>query len=304
MESWARRKLGDGLFECFVRPLIEPSFGVDCRDLSTPYLQGIMKRAHRAKFFLPRDGMGGVCTALTRGTDVRLGAEVESVEHDRDRVVVIQVDGTKVRVDGVVVATDARRAAGLLETVLGEESLRALNTAPYASMAHVNLRWSRDPWPENNFEMLLPIGAGPRPLLGTIVKKSTTSRLVPSGACMTNSYFSSKATQDLTNDELIETALRHVAETLGKGFSEPDAEVFSFERALAISPPGHYLTMKHLRDAMPARVGIAGDYLAFRCGDRCGQRRTCSPACVDNTALATASSFGARQIRGSLAERD
>ncbi|MCP3810821.1 FAD-dependent oxidoreductase [Mycobacteriaceae bacterium Msp059] len=262
MEVWARRRLGDPLFECLVRPLIEPSFGTDCRELSVPYLQGVMKRAHRAKFFLPWEGMGSVCSALTRGIDVRLGAEVTGIESGRDGVKIVTADASALHVEGVVVATDARRAAQLLETVLEPATVQALNSAPYASMAHVNLRWRRNPWPGNKFEMILPIGTGPRQLLGTIVKSSASSRLVPPGACMTNSYFSSRATQDLTNDELIDTALRHVAETLGKDFPEPEAEVFTSDRALAICPPGHYHAMKQLRDTVPARVAIAGDYLA------------------------------------------
>lgn len=262
METWARTRLGDNAFEYFVRPLIEPSFGTDCRDLSVPYLQGIMKRAHLAKFFLPRDGMGSVCAALTRNVDVRLGVEVVAVDLDGAEVVVSTAQGETSRVDGVIVATDAARAAGLLESCLGATEVQALRSAPYASMAHVNLRWVKNPWPANEFEMLLPIGAGPRPLLGTIVKTSATSQLVPAGGCMTNSYFSSAATRELTDDELIETALRHVGETLGKGFPDPVAEVFGIERALAICPPGHYRAMQELRNKMPARIGIAGDYLA------------------------------------------
>ncbi len=261
METWARTRLGDNAFEYFVRPLIEPSFGTDCRDLSVPYLQGIMKRAHLAKFFLPRDGMGSVCAALTRNVDVRLGVEVVAVDLDGAEVVVSTAQGETSRVDG----GDRRhgRCARRRSTRVrsgGATEVQALRSAPYASMAHVNLRWVKNPWPANEFEMLLPIGAGPRPLLGgTIVKTSATSQLVPAGGCMTNSYFSSAATRELTDDELIETALRHVGETLGKGFPDPVAEVFGIERALAICPPGgHYRAMQELRNKMPARIGIAG----------------------------------------------
>jgi protoporphyrinogen/coproporphyrinogen III oxidase len=260
-EEWSRRRLGDKPFEYVIRPLIEASFGTDCCDLSVAYLQAMLKRAHRVKYFLPRDGMSGVCTALTRRTDVRVATEVTAIERHRDDVVVVTADDATQRVDGVVIATDARCAAGILKNVVQPNTLRTLNSAPYASMAHVNLRWSCNPWPDNKFEILLPAGPGPRALLATIVTRSETSQLVPPGSCMTNSYFSSKATQEFSSQELIETAVRHVADTLGKGSAEPEAEVFSFERALAISPPGHYRSMKNLRDMLPAKIAIAGDYL-------------------------------------------
>jgi protoporphyrinogen/coproporphyrinogen III oxidase len=262
VEEWSRRRLGDKPFEYVIRPLIESSFGTDCRDLSVPYLQAMLKRAHRIKYFLPRDGMSGVCAALTRGTDVRFATEVTAVERDRDDVVVVTAGNTAQRVDGVVIATDALRAAELIKNVVAPQILRTLNSAPYASMAHVNLRWARNPWLDNKFEMLLPAGPGPRALLATIVTTSETSRLVPSGGCMTSSYFSSKATQELASQDLIGIAVRHIADTLGTSCSEPEAEVFSFERALAISPPGHYRSMKNLRDMLPAQIAIAGDYLS------------------------------------------
>ncbi|MGU3652791.1 protoporphyrinogen/coproporphyrinogen oxidase [Mycolicibacterium sp. A43C] len=263
MESWARRRLGDNLFECFVRPLIEPSFGTDCRDLSIPYLQGLMKRAHRAKFFLPRAGMGSLCTELARDAQVRLGTEVISVTAQSDGSVLVGIaDGTSLSATGVVVATDSATAAGLLGDAATADARRVLTEAPYASMAHVNLRWDRDPWPSSAFEMLLPIGGGPRDVLGTIVKTARTSDLVPAGARMTDSYFSSEATRRLDDDELIAVAQRHVGEILGSRYPQPEAEVFRFDRALATCPPGHYARMRDLRASMPPRIRLAGDYLA------------------------------------------
>ncbi|MGN7780414.1 protoporphyrinogen/coproporphyrinogen oxidase [Mycolicibacterium sp. 22603] len=263
MESWARRRLGDNLFECFVRPLIEPSFGTDCRDLSIPYLQGLMKRAHRAKFFLPRAGMGSLCAELARGAQVRLDTEVTTLTQRADGVVNIgMADGTSLAARGVVVATDSMTAAGLLADIAASDALATMADAPYASMAHVNLRWDRDPWPGNAFEMLLPIGTGARDILGTIVKTARTSTLVPGGARMTDSYFSCEATRRLGDDELIAVAQRHVGEILGSRYPQPEAEVFRFDRALAICPPGHYARMRDLRASMPPRIGLAGDYLA------------------------------------------
>ncbi|MGU3500950.1 protoporphyrinogen/coproporphyrinogen oxidase [Mycobacterium sp. C31M] len=263
MEMWARKRLGDNLFECFVRPLIEPSFGTDCRDLSVPYLQGVMKRAHRSKFFLPVEGMGSVCRALTAKVDVRLDTQVTGVEVDGQEVVVRTTDGQVVRADGVVIATDAPQTASLLDGQIGPDLAQSLRSVPYASMAHVNLRWRKDPWPNSEFEMLLPIGAGPRDILGTIVKTSRNAKeLVPAGARMTNSYFSSESTRRLSDGELVEATLRHVAKILGDGAPEPEAEVFRSERALATCPPGHYRAMSRLRGAMPPRIAVAGDYLA------------------------------------------
>ncbi|QTI68967.1 protoporphyrinogen/coproporphyrinogen oxidase [Gordonia polyisoprenivorans] len=262
METWSRRNLGDNIFECFVRPMIEPSFGSDCRDLSVPYLRGIMKRAHKSKFRLPREGMGSICAALTKGIDVQLGSEAIAVDKVDDAVTVTTASGETLRAEGVVVATDSLRAAEILEPMITPNAVRALRDAPYASMAHVNLRWAVDPWPGNDVEMLLPIGVGDRPILGTIVKTGATSPLVPSGARMLDAYLSSAATKAMTDQEMIDTTLRHVGEILGPAVPEPVAEVFTDHRALAVCPPGHYRAMQQLRNSMPGRVRIAGDYLA------------------------------------------
>ncbi|MEH3138962.1 MAG: FAD-dependent oxidoreductase, partial [Mycobacterium kyogaense] len=291
METWARRRLGDTLFECFVRPLIEPSFGTDCRDLSVPYLQGIMKRAHRAKFFLPRDGMGELCVALTRDVKVELQTEVEAVDARTDKVEVRTSDGEVLTAEGIVVATDSVSAATILAPNLDEQSVKALRSAPYASMAHVNLRWAEDPLPDNEFEMLLPVGTGPRPLLGTIMKTSRTSRLVPAGARMTDSYFSSEATRTLSDDELINVALQHVSDIYGCDLPDTVAEVFSIDRALAVSPPGSLPRDEEgARLASPQnrdRRGLSGPP---RSGNRRRQRRT---RCAASAGVATRSPMSA-----------
>lgn len=262
METWSRRLLGDQLFECFVRPMIEPSFGVDARDLSTPYLRGIMKRAHRARFYLPVGGMGGFCEALLNGVDVRLGAQAVSVEGTDGAMRVHLADGTHLDTAGVVVATDSRVAADLLSGLLDDDQLSTLRAAPYASMSHAVLRWQEDPWPERLTEMILPVGAGPRALLGTIVKTSRTSRCVPSGARMMNAYFSSEATRTLNDEAILEIALQQVRDVLGDSFPAPETEVIRIDRALASCPPGHYARMSALRSAMPAGIALAGDHLA------------------------------------------
>lgn len=262
METWARRRFGDNVFEYVVRPLIEPSFGSDCRDLSKPYLMGILKRAHKAAFRLPVDGMGRICEELTRDVDVRLNTAVTSVRRNGDQFVVTTEGSEQLTAARVVVATTSGVAGDLLGATLDAEQIGTLRDAPYASMAHSVLRWDRDPWPEHGLEMLLPVGAGARPLLGTIVKTGRTSRLVPDGARLMNSYFSSAATRAMSDEEIIDVALTHVRDIFGAGFTEPAASVVRFDVALATSPPGHYARMRELRAGLPRGLALAGDYLA------------------------------------------
>lgn len=262
METWARRRFGDNVFEYVIRPLIEPSFGTDCRELSTPYLAGILKRAHRAKFRLPVHGMGTIVEALVRDVDVQLGCRATAVTRDGDGYAVTIEDGRTLRTPELVIATPSAEAATLLADVLHEHQLEALRDAPYASMAHAVLRWEDDPWPGHELEMLLPVGAGPRPLLGTIVKTGRTSTLVPAGARLMNSYFSNEATRRLDDAQIIDLALDHVRAVYGGGFPPPKATVVRFGAALATSTPGHYARMRQLRTGLPEGLALAGDHLA------------------------------------------
>src|SRR5207244_11855682 len=79
---------------------------------------------------------------------------------------------------------------------------------------------------------------------------------------------------DLTTDDLLIQARSAVDDHLGS--AEPSfSHVFRYEHGLTIPVPGHYARMVALRDMMPARVRLAGDYFAhagIEAAVRAGQR--------------------------------
>lgn len=262
MEDWSRGAFGDRGFEYVVRPLIEPSFGSWCRQLSVPYLQGILKRAYKARFFVLRDGVGFLARALTADVDVRVGARVERVERAGDGFELTVGDGSTLRASSVVLAVDAPTAAEVAGSVLGPDVSASLRAAPYASMAHVSLRWLEDPWPDRDEEMLLPVGEGPRDALGYIVRSGRSSASVPDGAKSVDVYFSHDFTRVADDETVAKAALAGIREICGPSADPDESEVFRFDRALGICPPGHYAAMAALRRDVPHGIELAGDYLA------------------------------------------
>ena len=74
-------------------------------------------------------------------------------------------------------------------------------------------------------------------------------------------YFNGPPLAGLTNDDLLTEARAAVDVHLGS--AEPSfSHVFRYEHGLTIPVPGHYARMVALRDMMPARVRLAGEYFA------------------------------------------
>lgn len=262
MEAWSRRELGDRVHEFLVRPWIEPAFGVGVERLSVPFLTGILKRAYRARFRVPVDGMGAIADGFLRDADLRLNTPASRVARNDDGTLVVETPSGPLSAAGVVVATPGFVAADLLDGELDAETVKLMRSAPYAAMAHVVLAYADDPWPSYPTDMVLPVGPGDHPVVGIILHGRKSPEAVPAGGQLVDLYFNDSATRRMTDEELIDHANTTVAEFLGSAPDPTVAEVFRYDQALAFAPPGHYERMQQVRRAMPPDITVAGDYLA------------------------------------------
>lgn len=261
IDAWSRRELGDAVHEHLVRPWVEPAFGVGCERLATPFLHGVLKKAYRTRFTIPAAGMGDLCARLVRDIDVRTSAPATRIETREDGVRV-ELDDGALEADGVVVATDGPTAGRLLDGTLDDEATALLDGAPYSTMVHVTAGWERDPWPDAPVDMALPIGPGRHPVVGIILLGRKNPGAVPAGAQAVDAYLDETASRTSDDATARDLALRAITEMLGPSSPPSFVEVFRYERALALAPPGHYRRMQRLRSLVPPRVALAGDYLA------------------------------------------
>jgi oxygen-dependent protoporphyrinogen oxidase len=163
-----RQRLGDEVVDRLIDPLVGGINAGDVDELSlaatVPQLDAAARsgasslidacRAQRARitdpeapvFFAPRGGMGALATAvlddsMARGLDVVTG-RVVAVERDGSRWRVAFAGGRALSCDGVVLATPADVAAGLLRPHAAR-SATLLAAIPYASVAMVSLAVDR-----------------------------------------------------------------------------------------------------------------------------------------------------------------
>ena len=263
MENWSRRRLGDQVHEYLVRPWIEPAFGVGVERLSPPFLQGILKRAYRAKFRVPKAGMGDISKALLSGVNVKTSCAVQSVAKLEDgNYRVTTKTGTEVFA-GVIMATPAAITANLVDKTIASDAARQwLEQAPYAHMASIALGYHTDPWPHAPFDLALPVGAGDQPVVGIILHGRKAPHNVPDGGQLVNVFINDKATRAFSDEKLCELAVNHVNRWMGSSQAPDFIEFNRHEPALAYASPGHYARMQKLRRAMPHGLALAGDYLA------------------------------------------
>lgn len=261
MEAWSRRELGDRVHEYLVRPWVEPAFGVGTERLSVPFILGVLKRAYRARFAVPSTGIGDICDVFTRDVDVRTNVAVTKVSTNADGVEVEFGEGS-ISVDAAVVATDGDTAAAILGDRIDPHIAREMREAPYSTMVHATVGFARDPWPAAPYDMVLPVGPGEHPVVGIILLGRKSPNAVPAGGQAVDVYFNERFSSAATDDEVRARAVGAIEAMLGHAPAPAFVDVFRYERALALSPPGHYARMQTVRRSMPPHIRLAGDYLA------------------------------------------
>lgn len=260
IDAWSRRTFGDRVHEHLVRPWIEPAFGVGSERLAVPFLLGVLRRAHATRFTVPAAGMGELADRLAADLDVRTAHPVDAVAVRPDGVTITGSWGS-LEADAAVLATPAPVSAALLAGAVPEEADRLLREAPYSTMAHVSLAWRRDPLPDCPVDMALPVGPGAHPVVGLILHGRKNPGGVPEGGQAIDAYLDEETSLHVDDDEAVALATEAARVMLGVEVVPDHAEVFRFERALALAPPGHYARMQRLQSLVPERLALAGDFL-------------------------------------------
>lgn len=192
--DFAARRLGPGVVERLLAPMVAGVYGADPRQLSLkaafPTLAR-MEREHgslllgalrargegpRPRLQALRGGAGSLSRGLAQalGERLRLGVLVRGIEARAEHFVV-HTEQERITADAVVLATPAAAQASLLRG-LDPEAARALDEIPYAPMAIATAAWSAEafPRPIEGFGALVAGDARDEvPVLGTLFVSST-----------------------------------------------------------------------------------------------------------------------------------
>ena len=276
LESWARDKVGSNAYEFAVRAQIEPIWGL-AGELPSHTLWPALARVGarvppwRASASALRGGIGALCgwladaaRAAGPSAQVRTGVRVRSLDARARGVTAITGSGEAVEADAALVATDAHAAATLLDGCDPAGVTRsALEAVRYSGSVHVAVGYDRDPWPRFRPWAVVPVGPGPRAVLGLSLLARKCPASVPRGAQVVDVYLGDHGFRELEADAAAACAQAAIANHLGPPETEP-AFVWTFARRRAFPVPrrGAYAMVARAGSALPPRVRLAGDYVA------------------------------------------
>lgn len=260
LAEWARTNVGDRAYEYVIRPLMAPLTGADPKEISAAFTIALMSQVHRTQLSVPAGGLGRIASWLLDGIDVRLSTPVRSLEHVSGGVRVGTAEGT-IDLDGVVVATDVRRARDLLGGTADESVLAALDAVVPIPAYHVLLGYDTDPWPAARHDLVVQAGPGRHHNYGVLLNSRRAPYSVPPGGQTVSVYFDRNQAPESDEEQVVARARNAVDRAFGA--ATPDFHhVFGMDVALIAPTPGHYESMRAARDAMPATIRLAGDYLS------------------------------------------
>lgn len=260
LAQWARDSLGDRSFEYVLRPLMDPLTGADPTQISAGFVKTLLTQVQRTQLTVPDGGLGRIAEWLLAGVeDVRLNTPALSIEHTPEGVTVLTADGP-IEADAAVVATDVRTAAKLLDGVVDTGITDALAAVVPVTAHHIVFGYHRDPWPQVPYDLVVHGSPGMHHNYGVLLNGRRAPQSVPAGAQTASVWLDTAQTNGLTEPEVVDKARRAVAMAFSD--AQPDfTRIFQMDVALIAPVPGHYTAMRQARDAMPARLRLAGDFL-------------------------------------------
>lgn len=267
LESWSRKNLGDRPYEYIIRPLFDFLYAVPPSWLSTPFPIAIIQQALKMKLSVPPGGPVQVSQWLVESSnnlDLQLSSPVEAIRQDGDGYIV-EANGESYSADGLVVATEAYTAAKLMKNFISEDSHNKLMDAPYTDYAHVQIGYEKNPWPDYPADIVMPVGygEGPRSVGAMVLQSRRQKSAVPEGGELVGVYFTTPPLEHMTDEQIEQEALDYVHRTFGKTDIEPAfVKLFHYNKGLNIAKPGAYKALDNLRNELPDRVFLAGDYFS------------------------------------------
>lgn len=307
-----RRRLGSQALDRLIDPLLGTIYAADCDDLSArataPQIDRLA-RAHRSlicglRSVEPPPSCGGPLFVTLPGglerivdrlrepieaAELRLGARPGPLERTADgRYALSLSDGSELRVDGVLIATPADEAAGMLSMIspLAAMHLRSIH---YASTTVVTLRLPHSalPAPLRTAGVLMPAGerrgrraerlgaeqrAGKQPderrLLGACTSLSTKwPHLAERGEhwlrCSIARAGSATAMR-MSDGALVDRIADELQETIGLAGTPLDAHVTRWKRSLPVYRTGHIERVEHIEREIERLSGLELAGAAYR----------------------------------------
>jgi oxygen-dependent protoporphyrinogen oxidase len=117
--NFARRKMGDNVYDYLIRPAIEPYWYFSCEDASAAMLMALQAEAPGAQFYTLRGGMDKLVAQLTTDFPSHLGQSIAAIKKTPDGQFRLETDsGThETLFDGIIIATQAHHARQLVDSI-------------------------------------------------------------------------------------------------------------------------------------------------------------------------------------------
>lgn len=220
-------------------------------------------------------GPGGVLTSFKAGVsqltdrlasdmgeDIHLGDGVKSISVHNGSLTVHTGKG-ELRADAVILATPACAAAGILE-LAAPESSSILAQIPYSPMAVVGLGYDTAALhkPPNGFGYLIPRVEN-RKILGALWTSSIfPGHRSPEGRFLIRVMVGGARDHEtpfLADEDLIATARRELAATMGLTAEPSFSTIIRWREAIPLYTVGHLERLAEAEGALPAGLVLAGN---------------------------------------------
>lgn len=294
LESFMTRRLGGEVYANLIEPLMAGIYAGDGRALSVqatfPQLQnaerqhgglirGVLAQgrnsearsgdgAKRPGFVTFRTGVRELVDTLAeritaRGGEIRTGATVSLLkrcEHGY-RVTIDRDDGPEMmRVDGIILATQAWAAAPLLEP-LDHHASAALDHIPHVSNAIVALGFDDPSVAEklNGFGYVVPRTEGRSVMAMTWLSSKWPNR-APEGKALIRAFVGRAGQQDILqcpDDTLVDVVRKELSEVLGVTATPEVARIFHWDGGMPQYTMGHGDRVETLETALRDIPGVA-----------------------------------------------
>jgi len=291
------RRIGSEAVAMLVDPFVTGVFAGDPERLGVDAFPGLgeLERDHGSLFkgMRAKGGMGGAgifslrgglgtlpnAIAAVLGERIRCGVSVERVRiarhgdagaGDARELEVVLRDGEVVRARAVIIATPGREAAAILSKVVARAPLDVLTYLPSAPITRVELgvRESDLARPIDGFGLLCasssPLPDGARSILGIVFASSVFPNRAPAGMRSLSVMLGGMRDLDIgqrTDTQLIEQAVAAARALLGLRGEPVMTHVSRWDQAIPQYQPGHARAIRALRQALPAGIQLAGNYL-------------------------------------------
>jgi protoporphyrinogen/coproporphyrinogen III oxidase len=292
LEAFMSRRLGGEVYANLIEPLMAGIYAGDGSALSLQatfpqlrqaerdhggLIRGVLAQRARAQapangtrpgFITFRSGLRELVDALeadirARGGEIRLGAAVTLLERCGAgyRVTIDRDDGPEtMRVDGIVVATQAWAAAPLLDG-LDRAAALALETIPHVSSAIVALGFDDPAAAERlrGFGYVVP-RSEKRALMAMTWLSSKWAGRAPAGRSLIRAFVGRAGQQELLerpDDELVAIVRRELAEVLDIAAEPELVRVFRWDGGMPQYALGHLERIEVIEDALSRMPGVA-----------------------------------------------